>query len=161
MISTTKRFHRSNYSNRETPSGYLLLSVPQTENTSIVQKLRNCGNYSGIIVAISITVIIVILIVGITYHADVSELTYNNNSNGLNLKKSSPSYELSAKEVSPATHNTEIETRLGRLKGYIRRSRKGRNYVSFYKVPYAKPPIGELRFKVNLIYSYTANVQLN
>lgn len=119
LLSTTKRFQHSN-SNKEIPRGYLLLSVPHTEDTSIVQKLRNCGNYSGIIVAISITVIIFILIIGITFHADVSELTVANRSNG--LKKSSSPNELYAHEVSQ-THNTEVETPLGRLKGYIRRSR--------------------------------------
>lgn len=145
LLSTTKRYQNSN---KEIPRGYLLLSVPQTEDTSIVQKLRNCGNYSGIIVAISITVIIFILIIGITFHADVSELTVTvtNRSNG--LKKSSSPNELYAHEVSQ-THNTEVETPLGRLKGYIRRSRKGRDYISFYKVPFARSPIGELRFKVN------------
>ncbi|ODM94703.1 Fatty acyl-CoA hydrolase precursor, medium chain [Orchesella cincta] len=40
----------------------------------------------------------------------------------------------------------DLESNQGRLRGYIRNSRQGREYIAFYKVPYAKSPIGELRF---------------
>jgi len=47
------------------------------------------------------------------------------------------------------------ETPLGKVKGYPLISRKGREYYAFYKVPYAKPPLKELRFEVS-ICSYVA-----
>ncbi|BES88569.1 Esterase [Nesidiocoris tenuis] len=40
-----------------------------------------------------------------------------------------------------------IETPLGRYEGWERSSRSGRTYQAWTKVPYAKPPIGKLRFK--------------
>lgn len=44
----------------------------------------------------------------------------------------------------------ELEVRIadGTLKGKVLRSRDGRSYYSYTSIPYAKPPIGELRFKV-------------
>lgn len=39
----------------------------------------------------------------------------------------------------------------GTLRGKYMKSRSGRNYLAFLGIPYAKPPIGELRFKVKLI----------
>jgi carboxylesterase family protein len=41
-----------------------------------------------------------------------------------------------------------VEIPLGKLKSNILQSRDRRDYYAFYKVPYAQPPIGELRFKV-------------
>ncbi|XP_073982359.1 juvenile hormone esterase-like [Rhodnius prolixus] len=40
-----------------------------------------------------------------------------------------------------------IETRLGTITGLERRSKDGNLYYAFTRIPYAKPPIGELRFK--------------
>jgi len=37
---------------------------------------------------------------------------------------------------------------LGKVMGSFSTSSKGRNYSAFRGIPYAKPPIGELRFKV-------------
>lgn len=37
----------------------------------------------------------------------------------------------------------------GELIGIVEKSVYGHNYISFRGIPYAKPPIGELRFKVN------------
>lgn len=42
----------------------------------------------------------------------------------------------------------DIDTPQGKLRGYARISREGRKFVAFYKVPYARPPLGSLRFKV-------------
>jgi len=41
-----------------------------------------------------------------------------------------------------------VETLLGSIRGMTLKSREGRDYYAFYKVPYAKPPVGNLRFKV-------------
>lgn len=42
----------------------------------------------------------------------------------------------------------ELEITKGVIKGQILKSRNGRSYYSYTGIPYAKPPIGELRFKV-------------
>jgi len=52
----------------------------------------------------------------------------------------------------------ELEVRIadGVLKGQVLQARDGRTYYSHTAIPYAKPPIGELRFKVltsNMIFN--------
>lgn len=42
-------------------------------------------------------------------------------------------------------------TKYGAIKGTHLKSRDGRPYYSYTGIPYAKPPIGELRFKVRII----------
>lgn len=42
----------------------------------------------------------------------------------------------------------EVQITKGTLKGQVLKSRNGRSYYSFTGIPYAKPPIGELRFEV-------------
>lgn len=46
--------------------------------------------------------------------------------------------------------NSEInfEINQGKLKGLIKTDYKNGKYFSFQGIPYAQPPIGELRFKV-------------
>lgn len=44
--------------------------------------------------------------------------------------------------------NVSVRVDQGLLKGKTMVSRIGRKYYGFFKVPYAKPPLGELRFKV-------------
>lgn len=44
-----------------------------------------------------------------------------------------------------------METKLGILKGTTMMSRNGRKFKAFMGVPYAKPPIGLLRFQVSKI----------
>ena len=41
-----------------------------------------------------------------------------------------------------------VTTKQGILKGKLMKSRTGKNFYGFFKVPYAKPPLGDLRFKV-------------
>ncbi|CAG7822286.1 unnamed protein product [Allacma fusca] len=43
--------------------------------------------------------------------------------------------------------NKVVETSLGQIEGTVEKSRKGRCYLAFRNIPYAKPPINELRFK--------------
>lgn len=44
----------------------------------------------------------------------------------------------------------EVETRQGVLKGKQWKTCKGRIFVGFTGIPFAKPPIGDLRFKVSI-----------
>lgn len=44
--------------------------------------------------------------------------------------------------------NVIVETKLGRLYGRVAQALNGENYYSFQGIPYAKPPVGKLRFKV-------------
>ncbi len=53
--------------------------------------------------------------------------------------------------LTPATTTTELDTRLGRIRGKLESSSTGRPYHAFYSIPYAKPPIGERRFRVIII----------
>ena len=41
-----------------------------------------------------------------------------------------------------------VELKQGRLKGHRLTTRKGREMFAFQGIPYAKPPVGNLRFKV-------------
>jgi len=43
--------------------------------------------------------------------------------------------------------NPIVDTPQGKLKGFVLQSRKGRQYLGFYGIPYAKNPE---RFQVNL-----------
>lgn len=120
-------------------SGYLLLTVPQNEDRSIItQSLKKLGNYCGTIAAVSATLLLILIILSLTSRADISEITSGSNQI---LRASAPT-------AQNLPNSQVLETPLGKLKGYTRRSRKGREYLAFYKVPYAKPPIGDLRFKV-------------
>jgi len=40
-----------------------------------------------------------------------------------------------------------VQTHAGPVQGIKKTSLMGDNYFAFFKIPYAKPPIGELRFK--------------
>lgn len=59
-----------------------------------------------------------------------------------NLKQSLPT------ESFPDFNDIEIPQ--GKIRGFKKISREGREYYSYYKIPYAEPPIGKLRFKVVL-----------
>lgn len=56
-----------------------------------------------------------------------------------------------------------IKITTGEVRGHILKSRDGRDFYSFSGIPYAKPPIGDLRFKVifqnkitNIIINYSS-----
>ena len=42
----------------------------------------------------------------------------------------------------------EVGVTEGKLIGIVEKSIHGDNYIAFRGIPYAKPPVGELRFKV-------------
>lgn len=44
-----------------------------------------------------------------------------------------------------------VETKYGKIRGFGNKSVSGRKYFSFLGIPYAKPPIDELRFLVSTI----------
>jgi len=44
-----------------------------------------------------------------------------------------------------------VNTTLGSLQGYTAISRDGREYFGFLGIPFAEPPVGNLRFEVNKI----------
>lgn len=54
-------------------------------------------------------------------------------------------------------HSCELKVKIadGVLKGKTLKSRDGRNFYSYTAIPFAKPPIGELRFKVTIILNYS------
>ena len=49
-----------------------------------------------------------------------------------------------------SSSDVKLSTGQGQILGKVLESREGRKYFAFYDVPYAKPPVGELRFKVGL-----------
>lgn len=42
----------------------------------------------------------------------------------------------------------QVTTKTGPIEGIEKKTRLGTDYISFQKIPYAKPPVGHLRFKV-------------
>jgi hypothetical protein len=42
----------------------------------------------------------------------------------------------------------EVDTNYGRLRGTKTVARDGRPYIEFLGIPYAEPPVGDLRFEV-------------
>lgn len=52
-----------------------------------------------------------------------------------------------------------VTVKNGTLVGTIMKARKGREYAGFRGIPYALPPLGELRFKVRLHFSILPNYQ--
>lgn len=49
---------------------------------------------------------------------------------------------------SSKTDKPSVETSLGTIVGNYKKSDLGRTYAAYEGIPYAKPPVGELRFKV-------------
>jgi hypothetical protein len=43
----------------------------------------------------------------------------------------------------------QVTVKQGELQGHYLTSRKGRRFAGFQGVPYAKPPLGEMRFRVS------------
>lgn len=52
--------------------------------------------------------------------------------------------------ISWAQEKPEATTSLGTLRGHWMRSREGHLFYAFSGVPYAKPPVGDLTFKVSI-----------
>jgi hypothetical protein len=46
-------------------------------------------------------------------------------------------------------YSPTIKIESGELTGIVSESRNGRNYFSYFAIPYAQPPVGELRFEVS------------
>lgn len=42
-----------------------------------------------------------------------------------------------------------VRTHLGSIRGFWQVSRRGRQFQAYEGIPYAQPPVGELRFEVN------------
>nr|CAH7765726.1 unnamed protein product [Callosobruchus chinensis] len=55
-------------------------------------------------------------------------------------------YDISAL-VTDVYDHPQVDTTLGKVEGAWRTSVKGRKYAAFEGIPYAQPPIGDLRFK--------------
>lgn len=53
-----------------------------------------------------------------------------------------------------------VNTTLGPIRGLEVASDFGYKYAQFQGVPFAKPPVGELRFKVNIRSVHAANVHV-
>ena len=45
-----------------------------------------------------------------------------------------------------------IDTKDGRVSGTIEKSFSGQDYLAYYGIHFAEPPIGSLRFKVSIIF---------
>lgn len=50
----------------------------------------------------------------------------------------------------------ELKIKKGAIEGQILESRDGRPYYSYTGVPYAKPPIGQLRLKVRMSIEFNS-----
>lgn len=51
--------------------------------------------------------------------------------------------------------NTRVTTKFGDIKGLWSRSSRGRLVAHYLGIPYARPPLGDLRFRVSLLYSFS------
>lgn len=51
-----------------------------------------------------------------------------------------------------------VNTKYGKLQGKLQKSIEGIEFCSFKGIPYAKPPVGELRFKVSLSLLITNHI---
>lgn len=46
----------------------------------------------------------------------------------------------------------KVKVSLGEIKGHFKFSENGKKFEAFEGIPYAKPPVGELRFKVIFVF---------
>jgi hypothetical protein len=46
-----------------------------------------------------------------------------------------------------------VETKLGSVQGIVSASRDGREFYEYRNIPFAKPPVEELRFEVSILSS--------
>ena len=49
-------------------------------------------------------------------------------------------------------HPPYVKTPVGGIKGYYKQSAERRQYAAYEGIPYALPPVGELRFQVKELY---------
>ena len=49
---------------------------------------------------------------------------------------------------------TTVETKYGPVRGTLKKDDLGTSYHAFYGIPFAKPPVGELRFKVTKVENW-------
>lgn len=61
---------------------------------------------------------------------------------------------LAAAVVIGFNWNTRVTTKFGDIKGLWSRSTRGRLVAHYLGIPYAQPPLGDLRFRVSLLYSF-------
>lgn len=61
---------------------------------------------------------------------------------------------LAAAVVTGFNWNTRVTTKFGDIKGLWSRSTRGRLVAHYLGIPYAQPPLGDLRFRVSLLYSF-------
>lgn len=47
-----------------------------------------------------------------------------------------------------------VKVKQGQLRGIIEKNINGKSFLAFRGIPYAKPPVGNLRFKVTNIEIY-------
>lgn len=50
--------------------------------------------------------------------------------------------------VAASSERVVVNTGDGKISGVKLKSIKGRNFYSFQSIPYARPPVGDLRFRV-------------
>lgn len=50
--------------------------------------------------------------------------------------------------IQNTKYTPKVETKLGGIVGHYKHSEHGRRYLAFEGIPYAQPPVGELRFQV-------------
>lgn len=68
---------------------------------------------------------------------------------------------LAIKETSTQKPDPIIRSRSGTIQGTYRKSFTGRMYSSYEGIPYAAPPIGELRFEVNFYFAKIQKIEYN
>ncbi|CAG7835488.1 unnamed protein product [Allacma fusca] len=118
--------------------------VVTTASYERAQRKRYKRNVAISIGLVALAIVVIILVVS---------LSSNGNANQIPQVQKAVSLRLEASGDDSSGNNTKIRkspivrVKQGRLQGAILKSRKGRNYYSFFNIPYGKPPIKELRFE--------------
>ena len=68
----------------------------------------------------------------------------------LNQQRSQTILNLNAVGNRYGTNGPLVKMTNGKVKGKVLTSREGRQFYGFYHIPYAEPPVGELRFQVRI-----------